>query len=234
MVCAAVAMAAMRHSGRSDQESSIMTVPASQRLITDMRGVRYGEVLAVYARDHGFEAEVYGTQMLNDCPQDLWDTLDAAVLADELGAVAVKLNGPRYWMLDGLGQKVAPIDPVFAEFNGLTTRRIAVVPLGDTPGTTPYSTVHVDRGAMFFFDAGKPVHELVDPDGSAYVMQAYCVGVDPTLTADELADLGGRLALPDGWSYRTRILDAELVVDTTGSLATVIQDELENTYTLPW
>ena len=45
--------------------------------------------------------------------------------------------------------------------------------------------------------------------------------------------LGERLALPDGWSYRTRILDAELVVDTTSTMATVIQDELENTYTLP-
>ncbi len=42
-----------------------------------MRGVRYGEVLAVFARDGGLEAEVYGTQMLNDCPQELWETLDA-------------------------------------------------------------------------------------------------------------------------------------------------------------
>jgi ribulose 1,5-bisphosphate synthetase/thiazole synthase len=30
-----------------------------------------------------------------------------------------------------------------------------------------------------------------------------------------------------------RTLDEELVVDTTGHVATVIQDELENTYTLP-
>lgn len=45
-----------------------MTVPSPQRLISDMRGVRYGEVLPVHARNGGFEAEVYGTQMLNDCP----------------------------------------------------------------------------------------------------------------------------------------------------------------------
>ena len=84
-----------------------------------------------------------------------------------------------------------------------------------------------------FFDAGKPVHELVDPGGTAYVMQAYCLGVDPTLTAEALPDLGSRLALPAGWTYRTRILDEELVVDTTATVATVLQDELENTYTLP-
>jgi hypothetical protein len=86
---------------------------------------------------------------------------------------------------------------------------------------------------VFFFDAGKPVHELVDPGGIAYVMRAYCVGVDPTLTEGDLGALGERLALPEGWSFRTRVLDEELVVDTTATIATVVQDELENTYTLP-
>lgn len=56
-----------------------------------MRGVRYGEVLAVYLRESGLEAEVYGTQMLNDCPQELWETLDAGVIAAEMEALAVKV-----------------------------------------------------------------------------------------------------------------------------------------------
>jgi len=210
-----------------------MTATDTPRLISDMRGVRYGEVLAVFRRDAGFEAEVYGTQLLNDCPPELWDALDAEAIAADMGALAVKLNGPRHWMLDGLGQKVAVVDPVFREFGGLTTRRIAVVELGETFGVHPYEEIHVNRGAVFFFDAGTPVHELMDPDGRAYVMQAYCIGVDPGLTQDGLATLGERLSMPDGWSYRTRVLDEELVVDTTATVATVIQDELENTYTLP-
>jgi hypothetical protein len=199
-----------------------------------MRGVRYGEVIVAYLRDTGIEAEVFGTQMLNDCPQELWETLDAAAIAAEMGALAVKLNGPRYWMIDGLGQKVAPVEPVIREFNGIAMRRIAVIDLGDKPGVAPYTEAHVNRGAVFFFDAGRPVFELVDPDGLAYVMQAYCVGVDPTITEDALEGLGTRLQLPEGWSYRSRILDEELVVDTTDTIATVIQDELENTYTLPY
>ncbi len=207
--------------------------PGPQRLISDMRGVRYGEVLAVFARGDGFEAEVYGTQMLNDCPQEIWETLDPAVIAQELGAVVVKLNGPRHWMLDGLGTKVAVVEPVLRDFNGLTMRRIATVELGTNPATVPYVERHVNRGAIWFFDAGSTVHELVDPDGLAYVMQAYCIGVDPTLAQENLAGLGDRLDLPDGWIYRTRVLDEELVVDTTESVATVLQDELENTYTLP-
>lgn len=210
-----------------------MTSDPGPRLISDMRGVRYGEVIAVRADGTQFSAEVYGTQMLNDCPQALWEGLDPAVIADELAALFVKLNGPRHWMLDGLGTKVAVVEPVLREFNGLLMRRIATIDLGDQPVALPYAERFVNRGAVFYFDAGRPVHELVNPDGAAYVMQAYCIGVDPTLTESDLQHLGDRLALPDGWSYRTRVLDAELVVDTSASIATVLQDELENTYTLP-
>ena len=88
-----------------------MATEKPQRLIDNMRGVRYGEVLAMFLRDTGLEAEVYGTQMLNDCPQEQWQTLDADVSAKEMGAVFAKLNGPRYWVLDGLGTKVAVVEP---------------------------------------------------------------------------------------------------------------------------
>ena len=203
------------------------------RLVDHVRGVRYGEVIAAFARDGGFEAEVFGTQFLNDCPQEQWDALDPTALADELGAVAVKLNGPRYWVLDGIGVKVDAMEPVLREFNGLLMRRLAVIDLGDTPTTSPYAEVRVDRGAVFFFDAGRPVYELVSPNGLSYVMQALCVGVDPAMVEADLGTLGDRLSMPDGWSYRTRVLDEELVIDTTATVATVLQDEFENTYTLP-
>ena len=205
-----------------------------ERLISDMRNVRYGEVLAVYHRDGRFEAEVFGTQLLNDCPQEQWVTLDATTLAAEMDALVVKLNGPRYWTLDGFGLKVAVVDPVFRDFNGIQMRRIAVVDLGEVPRLGPYTETKVNRGAVFFWDEGQTVHELVNPDGLAYVMQALCVGVDPTVSPESLLTLGERLALPDGWTYRTRVLDEELVVDTSSSLATVLQDEFENSYTLPF
>ena len=211
-----------------------MTDAAPQRLIDHMRGVRYGEVLAMFLRDTGLEAEVYGTQMLNDCPQELWETLDADAIAKDMGAVFVKLNGPRYWLLDGLGSKVAVVDPVFKDFNGIQMRRIATIPIGADFAAGPYTIRNVNRGAVFFFDAGKTVYELVDPDGRALIMQARCVGVDPNMAEESLATLGERLALPEGWSYRTRVLETELVVDTSTTLATVVQDEFENTYTLPY
>ena len=211
-----------------------MAETTPQRLIDHMRGVRYGEVLAVFLRDTGLEAEVYGTQMLNDCPQELWETLNAEEIAKDMGAVFTKLNGPRYWVLDGLGSKVAVVDPVFKDFNGIQMRRIATIPLGADFAAGAYVVRNVNRGAVFFWDAGKTVYELVDPEGRALVMQARCVGVNSNMTEESLATLGERLALPDGWSYRTRVLDAELVVDTSATLATVVQDEFENTYTLPY
>lgn len=204
-----------------------------QRLLSDMRGVRYGEVLAVHARGDKLFAEVWGTQLLHDCPAEWWNSLNAGELAQEMGALMVKLNGPRYWTLDGFGTKVDVVEPVIREVRGMPMRRIAEVELGDNPAAVPYTERHVNRGAVFFFDTGRKVHELVDPTGRNFVMQAYCVGVDSTLTVESLDSLGQRLSLPDGWSFRTRTLDEDLVVDTTAHVATVVQDELENTYTLP-
>jgi hypothetical protein len=205
-----------------------------ERLVPDMRNVRYGEVLGVFARDGRFEAEVFGTQLINDCPQELWETLDATEIAAEMGAIGVKLNGPRYWTLDAFGQKVAVAEPVLRDFNGITMRRIATVDLGEIPKLGPYNETKVNRGVIFFWDEGQTVHELINPEGHAYVMQALCTGVDPTMSPESLLTLGERLELPDGWSYRTRVLDEDLIVDTTATIATVLQDEFENSYTLPY
>ena len=207
---------------------------SSGRLIDGMRGVRYGEVLPIFLRDDGLHAAVYGTQMLNDCPQELWEKLDADVIAKEMGAVFVKLNGPRHWVLDGLGTKVAPVEPVLREFGGIMFRRIATLHIGDKLSAGAYNEKKVNRGAVFYWDAGKPVFELVNPAGEAYVMQALCVGVDPTMSQESLPTLGERLAVPQGWAYRMRVLTEELVVDTTSTIATVLQDEFENSYTLPY
>lgn len=205
------------------------------KTIDNMRGVRYGEVLCAYVKGDAIEIEVWGTQMLNDCPQHLWDGLDPEAIKTEMGAVFARLNGPRYWVLDGLGTKVATVEPTLREFNGLLMRRIATIPLGTGgPAGQPYTVRNVDRGAQFFWDKGKRIYELVDPDGRAFVMQALCVAVDKDMNDEKnLVSLGERLSLPAGWSYRTRILDGDIYSDTTKNLATVVQDEFENTYTLP-
>ena len=57
------------------------------------------------------------------------------------------------------------------------------------------------------------------PDGTTYVMQSYSLVVDPRLTRSRLAQLGGRLQLPDGWRYRVRRLEEEWTLGVDGEAA---------------
>ena len=61
---------------------------------------------------------MFGTQFLNDCPEELWGTLDRTAIAAELDALVVKLNGPRHWVIDGVDRKVNSVEPVLRVFNG--------------------------------------------------------------------------------------------------------------------
>jgi hypothetical protein len=204
--------------------------PSEQRIVSGTRNARYGEVLLAYL-DHGISIEVYNSYLLNECPQPLWAELDAVALAKENSAAFAILNGPRYWMMDGIG-KVDVAPPMVKEFGGIAMRLAATIRLESDWEPEPYRELTINRGAAWYFDAGSPIYELVLPDARRFVLQAYCTAADPTLDIDGLAALGDRLALPAGWSFSSRTLDAELVVDTTGSPATVLQDELQNTYTL--
>ena len=198
--------------------------------MVDVFGKRYGEVLLVRMGASGPEATVYNSFPLNDCPAQLWDALDAAAIAAENGAVAALLNGPRYWLMSGIEKRAGEPQPT-KSFGGIEMIEQACVQLSSN-NPAPYSVNTVDRRAVFTFDAGRPVFELVDADGRRWVMQTYSQIVDKTLTLSDLAGLGSRLNLPAGWRYETRTLTEPLVVDTTERPANVLQDDLTNSYSL--
>lgn len=196
----------------------------------DVFAKRYGEVLLVHAGEQGPEATVYNTFPLNDCPAALWDALDAEAIARENGAVAALLNGPRYWLMSRI-DKVTPEQRETKTFGGIEMIRQATVKLSSM-NPAPYSLNAVDRRTVFVFDPGRPVFELVDPDGRRWVMQTWSQIVDKSLTLDELPGLAARLQLPPNWRYETRTLTEPLRVDTTTRDAHVTQDDLANTYSL--
>lgn len=200
----------------------------------DVFGKRYGEVLLIRMGQSGPEATVYNTFPLNDCPAELWNALDAEALARENGAAAALLNGPRYWLMSRIAKKAGEPQPT-RSFGGIEMIEQATVQMASNnpakPGE-PYSVNKVDRRAAFTFDAGRPVFELVGPEGQRWVMQTYSQVVDKNLRLEDLPGLGSRLNPPAGWSYETRTLTEPLVVDTTSSVAHVMQDELTNTYSL--
>lgn len=195
-----------------------------------LRGKRYGEVLLVGVGPDGPQATVYNTYPLNDCPSELWSRLDAEALARQHGVAAALLNGPRYWLMDRIDKDMSGGREI-ATFGGIDMIKQATVAL-TSMNPAPYLPNTVSRHAAFVFDSGEPVFELTDPDGRSWTMQTWSQVADPTLAYEDLAGLASRLRLPDGWSYRARVLERELRIDTSSEDAQVLQDDLTNSYSL--
>jgi hypothetical protein len=195
-----------------------------------LRNVRYGEVLLLREEDGAFRAEVWNTLGMNDCPQAEWEALDATAIAAERGALLALLNGPRFWVLDSIRSNIRAHAPE-TTFGGLGMFRAAVIDFGTEPPVLgSYIDRSIVRDTVFGFAEGSEVYELVTPAGTRYVMQAYSQIIDKALSIEDLPGLGARIQPPGGWSYIVRRLTCDLAVLSTDGVATVIQDELQNTY----
>ena len=197
-----------------------------------MHNTRYGEVLLVTGHLGHIEASVYNTLGLNDCPDDLWKTLDAEEIKKAYKARAVILNGPRYFLMDQIGS--ANVEQGVFSFGALQMRRMATVRMPLTSmlgGLThkPYTENIVQRTTTYVYNSGRDVYELVAADGKTYIMQSYALIVDPTLNEEKLKTLGTRLHLPAGWQYRVRRLTEDCILNVWGE-AHIIQDDFENSY----
>ncbi|MFD7228671.1 ATP-binding protein [Streptomyces sp. NPDC059881] len=218
---------AMTHTTKPTRES---------RHLEGMRGRRYGEVLLISpTEDGGLKGAVYNTFGLNDCPLDKWNALDGVALAERFQVPMVFLNGPRFWTIDEVTTYAwGDVE----KFDGLEARWAADVRIPtdiDVSGATPrkfYVDTTVERDTEYVLDAGKPVYALVGPGGRTYILQAYSHTVDDSQTIDSLSTLGERLELPQGWRFRVHTPDEDMHVRTADNKATVLQDELENTYML--
>ena len=198
-----------------------------------MRGERYCEVLLVQVTNGAATPRSTTAIPLNDCPQELWAALDATAIASDQGVPIAVLNGPRHWLMDSIDKQGAVADLPKEDFGGIEMYRQASVEIGPlADATAPYAPRAVDRSTVFTFDEGRTVYELTAPDGSTYVMQTWSQQKDPSLEEDDLAELGERLQLPEGWSYAPRTLDAPLRIATTDVPAQVLQDDLGNSYSL--
>ena len=199
-------------------------------MVDGVFGKRYGEVLLVRTSAEGPEATVYNTFPLNDCPAELWDKLDAQAIARENHAVVALLNGPRYWLMSSIGKQGRDAQER-KSFGGLEMMRQATVQLSSM-NPAPYHVNWVDRKAIFVFDAGREIYELIDPQDKRWVMQTYSQTVDRGLALEDLPALASRLSLPEGWRYAARTPSTPLRVDTTTTDACVTQDDLANSYSL--
>jgi hypothetical protein len=194
-----------------------------------LHDARYCEIIELRGAPPAATVTVWNTIGLNRCPAAQWDAFDAAALARELGDTAVVLNGPRHFLMDSASATTGGV----RAFHGLRMRKVATIPIRSAADLdrTPYTDRTISRTNTWVWRKGRTVFELVAPGGDTYVMQSYAQIKDPALSLGKLGSLGRRLQLPPGWRYRTRKLGQELVLTANGR-ATILQDELQNTYQL--
>jgi hypothetical protein len=203
--------------------------PASAASLDGLHNARYCEIIELRGAPPNARATVWNTIGLNNCPAAWWNAFDAGDLAKELGATLVVLNGPRHFLMDSVTASPGRV----RSFHGQRLRKVAAIPIRTAAdlGRTPYTDRVIERDNTWRWQRGRRVYELVAPGGDVYVMQAYAQILDPSLTIGKLRTLGRRLDLPAGWRYRTRRLTHDLAVGASGT-ATIVQDELQNTYQL--
>lgn len=208
---------------------------------------RYCEILPTTLRplQGVFEFVVWNSMYLNDCPAEVWDTLDPRDIRAEVfpGATIVQMNGPRYWVMDDI---VPPVDlsqprPGDEDYEGeivcfdkeealcMFTAAAFTMPIDPQVRPLPYVELTIERDTSYTFNAGTEVFELRNPEGVAFTMQAYSQIVDSTQTLEDLSSLGQTLSLPVGWSFQSRVLSKVMHLTSLGN-TTVVQDDLENTY----
>ena len=149
----------------------------------DIRDYRYCEIIPVFRSGATLYVEVYNTLTLNECPPELWNKLDEETLKEKYGAMAVRINGPRYWVINEMDGRGATAEGKTADFGGIEMTLRAVLDAKVWEGTVGdafYTVNEVQRTTTFTYYAGNMVYELTSPDGDVYRMQSYAQIVDST------------------------------------------------------
>jgi hypothetical protein len=230
VVLAALGIGACSTTSSGSTSSTTTTSAAGPQ---EIRDVRYCEVIPSVQQGSTVTTDVYNTLGFNYCPPDKWNKLTEAEVNQEYGSQSAKLNGPRHWVIDSaqsLGGNSSSTKTF--TFGGIETGLKGVVTTQanqPTVGDQLYTPNQVSRDTVWTYKSGKPVFELTGPDGSVYVMQSYAQIGDKTLTYQQLPDLGSKLQLPTGWSYKSVTLTQTLNLNSNG-LATVVNDNLYDSY----
>ena len=210
-------------------------VAAGSSDTTNLRDVRYCEIIPSVVGETTTTTYVYNTLTFSRCPRGQWSQITEGLVNRAFGSQSAQLNGPRHWVMDEIhpsGTTTTTAETFTFGTIEMGLRAQIVTPNGTpTVGNQFYVPNHVQRDTIFVYKAGLPIFILTDPDGNQYVMQSYAQIADPTLMYKDLFNLASELHLPDGWTYSTQTLTQDLELNSNG-LATVINDDLGNSYQL--
>ncbi len=208
------------------QYDSIYQTELTEPIITQVRGKKYHEIIAVYRYFNKLKAAVFYSQHFTDDKD--FERIDRDEVKDELNAFAVIKNGPRYWVIDEITAYYLGEEKNIAGFSFIQPATVELT-IGYIRSSAPYTENKVSRRTEFTVKAGEKVYELVSGDNLVYTMQSASLEIDNKLSFADLDNLGSRLNLPEGWEYRVRILDEDTSFYIE-EFAIVLQDEYNNTY----
>jgi hypothetical protein len=204
--------------------------------MTDLRDARFCEIFFIKNQGEMNELHVYNCTGLNNmkktnnsCPDDLLAKLDFDGLKANYKLDGIYFNKPRHWIMDEMLIPVGAMRVIDGmDFYWMASSHMPA-DIVMKPGFLTYKKTPVERKSTMTFKAGTPVHLLDDPDGKVWVIKAYRDSYGQTF--ETLKDLGKRYKkLPEGYTFRYKVLDKDLVLKPTGGVAHVMQDEFENTY----
>jgi hypothetical protein len=208
-------------------------LPGREIHLRDMRGYRFCEVGLISGdRAENAVANIWNTTGMSDPTPEQVDSLDAGTIARENSALRAWLNPVRQWTFDRLDVWEAGDDKTFGDITGTWVRAVDAPTMMQTAVRGSYDPGYIYRNGTATFNGGSKVYVLDAPDGEAFVMESFTRYWDPRLSQDNLAHLGGWLDLPDGWGFRTEVLERDMEVSSAGhdNLAHVMQDNLHNVY----
>lgn len=193
----------------------------------DLLGKRYCEI--IYSQDY-IDFYVYNTTGVNSCSHQWWKTLSEKKLSRDLSANYVFLNGPRVWLIDkseGVGDakqsksfqgsQLPMVASFHNNFQSLLKRN------------GPFVDYEVKRSQRYYFNKGRTIFEVVNPEGKAYVLHSISLKHQQQ-SIHSLSQLAKHIHLPSGWAFKSGTLNKELVLQPKNHMIHVVMDELENTY----
>lgn len=209
-------------------------VPGREIHLQDVRGHRFCEVglITGTSRDNTV-ANIWNTTGVCEPAPEQFDELDAEAIARENGALRAWLNPVRHWMCDRLDFREAGDDREFGAISATWLGVVEAATLVQEPAPASFAPGYIRRHDTYTctFNQGTKVYLLDAPDGEMFILQSFTASRDAPPVDRNLAHFQRRLELPDGWGYRTEILDEDVVVSSSvDNMAHVLRDNLDNVY----
>lgn len=166
--------------------------------------------------------------ILNDIDNVLSEKEFSELDKNSLSADIVRISGPKISLFDQISQskQIEKIKVLGHEWCLLASSDPSLVA---DMNIKSYEKLPIRRYSSYLYRKGSQVYELISDKGEIYTMLDFSRARNHDLTLESLVDLGSHLSLPEGWSFRTRVLHEDLILNSEKN-SYVTQDEYQNTY----